>query len=199
MCISLYFKLLQCRWRIFKAKKRIRKIHRDAWTRENASLAIQRTWYRWRDQFHTFFLMSSYRARNTLDNEIRANKRRNKSSMRVVGIQRAFRRRYYAVIHAAAVTCQRWFRGCVGKRKVERMRVERIASRKIRHWARLLLRRRGDKARSIQRVWWRAGVGRRMRHLYYVAKTRDIAWQVCILSMNYFPLKVMDENIGINL
>jgi len=37
--------VLQCRWRIFMAKRRIRLVLRTKWRLENAALAIQRNWY----------------------------------------------------------------------------------------------------------------------------------------------------------
>jgi hypothetical protein len=55
--------LLQCRIRIFYAKKRVRLLQRVVHKRNNAVLAIQRNWYTSKGNYSTFFLLAAYRAR----------------------------------------------------------------------------------------------------------------------------------------
>ena len=90
------------RYRIYQAKKRIREILKARWKVENASLCIQRNWYQWKMQFHTFFLMSAYRAREICDGIEKQDRNRLRNILSLGRVKNLFRKQLIIVRNSAA-------------------------------------------------------------------------------------------------
>lgn len=177
--------MIQCRWRILKAKRKIKKMKFRQALREYSALVIQRNYYRSKKAFHTFFLMCCYRIRGEEDDKLDelATRMGRYKCARV--IQRYYKLRYFQRIISSAIRIQCWFRGRLGYTLVRLMRKEKWAKRKLHHWARGRLRRRHRLIRQIQRWWWRLRKGRLLRHLWYKALMRDIE-EDRIMAGKYF-------------
>ena len=139
------------RYRIYRSKKRIKEILKDRWKIENASLCIQRNWYQWKMQFHTFFLMSSYRAREICDGIEKQDRNRLRNILSLGRVKSLFRKQLIIVRNSAASTIQRFYRGFRARKGVKYIRDRRNAARRIRIWLKLAMRRRHAFARTIQR------------------------------------------------
>ena len=158
--------LVQCRFRIYAAKKRVKLILRKTELEENAALAIQRNWFNFREEYSTFFLMSAYRARKTLDGIERKIRKAKATAGTVAKIQKAFRKYIKWKFNRAAIIMQKYYRRLTGSRYTVLLRRRRIAGRKIRWWLKSAMKRRHVNARTIQRIWWSRKAGRLLRHLY---------------------------------
>lgn len=157
--------VIQCKFRIFIAKKRIRLKIRDSVKFNNAALAIQRAWYSSRNEFASFFVMSAYRARRTMDEEDRKIEKKKNSGGMVEKIQRAIRGCIKVKFYNGAVMIQKSYRRLCAVRYTEYLRKKRVAGRKIRFWLKFSMRKRHMHARTIQRIWWGRKPGRLLRHL----------------------------------
>ena len=168
---------LQCRWRIYVAKKacaakKYRK-ERLQW----AALQLQRTWYRKQNAFHTFMLMCAYREIERQDAELENLCERMGRFYCSRVIQKYYREHYYIRIVRSAVNIQCWYRGRKGKETVKKMRLITWASRKLHHWARAMMKFKHKCSRKIAFAWWRAVPGRYRMHMHYRIGSWDIAIQ----------------------
>lgn len=157
---------IQCRFRIFNSKKRIRLMQRQFNKYENAALAIQRNWYQSRNEYSSFFLVSAYRARKHLDEIEKKNAKKNSIGGKAEIIQRKFRDFLRKRFCFAAIFIQKHFRRLLGTRFAFLLRRKKVAGRKIRIWLKFCMKRRHFHARTIQRIWWSLMKGRLIRHLY---------------------------------
>ena len=167
--------LLQCRWRIFRAKKKCAAVkyrnERLTW----AALALQRCWYRKQNAFHTFMLMCAYREYDRQEAEFE----RHCESMgryycaRV--IQKYYREHYYIRIIQSAIKIQCWYRGRKGNESVAKMRRVVWASRKLHHWAKARMKFRHRCSSKIAFTWFRACPGRYRMHMHFRIRSMDIA------------------------
>lgn len=129
--------MIQCRYRIRLAKKKLRGKRFVIAKRKYAALVIQRNYYRYKRAFHTFFLMCCLRERETQDlAEIKRKTQRDRAASATV-IQRFYKERYFRRNLGAIVKVQCWFRGRMGYGLVDILRKERWASRKLRAWAKV--------------------------------------------------------------
>ena len=129
--------LIQCRYRIHIAKKRIKRKKYEIALRKYSALVIQRNYYRYKKAFHTFFLMCCLRERETLDLiEIKRKTAQNRyEAARIIQIH--YKERYFRRNLGAIVKVQCWFRGRMGYSMVDILRKERWAGRKIRAWVKV--------------------------------------------------------------
>eukprot|EP01042_Synura_sphagnicola_P000150 gene150-151_t len=162
------------RWRIYAAKKRVESMKQLIARKQVAALVIQRAWYHVKGGFHTFLLMSCYRVRGEEDREIDMAiwhmTRRNNA----IRIQRVYRLHYFKRIISAVVKVQCWYRGRLGYRLVDLLRVEKWAARKLHHWARGMMKFKHRCAHKIAHMWLRHRPGRLLRHLQESAKLLDL-------------------------
>jgi hypothetical protein len=129
--------MIQCRWRIHVARKKIKAKRFAIAMRKYSALVIQRNYYRYKKAFHTFFLMCCLREREVEDLKViraRVSKSRHRAA-RV--LQRMYKKRYFKRNISAIVKVQCWFRGRMGYGLVDILRKERWASRKMRAWAKV--------------------------------------------------------------
>ena len=157
---------IQCRIRIFKAKKKIQLIRYNINKFENAALAIQRNWYQSRNEYSSYFLMRAYKAKSKLDEKEVKRKKLNSIAGKAEIIQRNFRKFLRKRFLQAAITIQKYFRRFVGNKFVQNLRCRKINGRKIRIWLKFCMKRRHNYARTIQRIWWSLRKGRLIDHLY---------------------------------
>jgi hypothetical protein len=166
---------LQCRWRIFAAKKECAaRRHRKArltW----AALSLQRCWYRKQNAFHTFMLMCAYREIERQDAEEESLCERMGRYYNSRTIQKQYREHYYVRIIRSAISIQCWYRGRKGREGVQKLRLITWASRKLHHWARGKMRFKHACSRKIAFAWWRAVPGRYRMHMHYKIGNWDIA------------------------
>ena len=134
--------MIQCQFRIYHAKKRIRLQIRESVKHENAALAIQRNWYYFRNEFSSFFLVSAYRARRIVDEEEKKIAKHKSCSGMVDKIQRLFRRFVGDRFYVSAVMIQKSYRRLMGKRDAAYLRRKKVAGRKIRFWMKFAMKRR---------------------------------------------------------
>ena len=129
--------MIQCRYRIRLAKKKVRGKRFVIAKRKYSALVIQRNYYRYKKAFHTFFLMCCLREREVED--IKGIKRKTARGRHRAArvIQKFYRRRYFKRNISAIVKVQCWFRGRMGYGLVDILRKERWASRKIRAWVKV--------------------------------------------------------------
>ena len=166
---------LQCRWRIFRAKKecaaRRHRKERLTW----AALCLQRCWYRKQNAFHTFMLMCAYRTVEREDAELEnlCDSMGHYYCARV--IQDFYRDHFYIRIIRSAISIQCWYRGRKGRSSVVQMRLITWASRKLRHWIRGMMRYRHKCSSKIAFTWWRAVPGRYRLHMHHRIHNWDIA------------------------
>ena len=129
--------MLQCRYRIHLARKRIKNKRFKIALRTYSALVIQRNYYRYKKAFHTFFLMCVLRVREVEDlKQIKRNNAEMRHKAAVV-IQTIYKYRYFKRNISAVVRVQCWFRGRMGYGLVDILRRERWASRKLRAWAKV--------------------------------------------------------------
>ena len=176
--------VIQCKWRIYLAKRKTDNIRLNQKFQQFAALVVQRNWYRLKKAFHTFLLMCCYRAReeedNIFDKFVKA-KRRYYSARK---IQRLYKMHYFKRMISSCVKVQCWYRSRMGYSSVTILRKIKWAARKLHHWARGMMRWKHKCARLIQKNWWRAKRGRLMRHLDYKAKVKDLA-DDALVAKNY--------------
>lgn len=166
---------IQCRWRIIEAIRRTARIVEYHKKKLWATLMVQRNYYKTKDAYHTFVLMSAYRAREKEDKyfeDLATSMGRYKAS-RV--LQRFYRIRYFKRINGSCTRIQCWYRGRNGYNYVKIIRKRCWAQRKLHHWARGWMRKKHMKARLIQKWWWYNKSGRLKRHLEDKLKKKDLA------------------------
>lgn len=129
--------MIQCRFRIYRAKRKVRYCRFLIAKKKYSALVIQRNYYRYKRAFHTFFLMCCLREREVLDlKEIKLKTLQDRHASATV-IQKFYKDRYFRRNLGAIVKVQCWFRGRMGYSLVDILRKERWASRKIRAWAKV--------------------------------------------------------------
>jgi len=129
--------MIQCRYRIRLAKKNIKQKRFAIALRTYSALVIQRSYYRYKKAFHTFFLMCVLRVREVEDIKAIKKKTADGRYKAAVILQNAYRDRYFKRNISAIIRVQCWFRGRMGYGLVDILRKERWASRKLRHWAKV--------------------------------------------------------------
>ena len=165
---------LQCRWRIYLAKKKCAAIRYRNERLQWAALQLQRCWYRKQNAFHTFMLMCAYREIERQDAEL------DKLSYTMGWnccsrvIQKYYREHYYVRIIRNAIFLQCWYRGRKGKQRVQKMRLVCWASRKLHHWARSMMKYKHKCSKRIAFAWFRAQPGRFRRNLQNKIRLMDI-------------------------
>lgn len=165
---------LQCRRRIKKAKAKTLRIQRYKAKKLWATLLVQRNWYKVKEAYATFVLMSAYRARELEDDRLEklaTSMGRYKAARK---IQRRYKDRFFEVLVTGAVKIQCWYRKSQGQSSVTKLRLEKWASRKLHHWARGMMKRKHAFVRKIQNLWWNCHPGNRIKHLWHRAKVRDL-------------------------
>ena len=165
--------LLQCRRRIRKAKAKILRIQKYRERKLWATLLVQRNWYRVKEAYATFVLMSAYRAREIEDERLEKLATTMGRYKCARTIQRAYKDRFFRVLVSSAVKVQCWYRKTQGRSSVTRLRLEKWASRKLHHWARGMMKYKHAQARKIQNLWWNCHPGNRIKHLWHRAGVRD--------------------------
>lgn len=166
---------IQQRYRIRRARRKIkgRKLYKKMlqW----GALVIQRNWYRKKRAFHTFFLMCALRERESQDIALEKLATKMGRFQCARRIQRAYHKRFWRRVVENVIRVQCWYRGRLGYRITARLRQERWATRKLHHWMKCRLRKRRVMARRIQRWWWRLRKMRLLKHLWYLQRLRDKA------------------------
>lgn len=165
--------LIQCRWREYKARKRINNIIKNRKERQWGALVMQRIWFKKKRAFHTFVLMCCLRAaeQEEIAFDLYITFRQRFFAARK--IQRVYAIRFFRRNITAAVKIQCKYRGYHGVNLMEVLRRERWACRRLCHWARGALRRKMKRVRQIQRCWWNYKRGYLMKHLGYTARLQD--------------------------
>lgn len=164
---------IQCRWRVALARAKVKSIKFEAARVHWGALVMQRNWYRLQNAFHTFVLMCSYRAREGADKAIEKRRVWVLRFHNCRKIQRAYRHHYFKRTIAAAVKLQCWYRGRCGYSLVHILRKNKMAARRLHHWARGMMRKKHAFARKIQRCWWQEQPGRLRKHLMNRARHND--------------------------
>jgi len=165
--------LIQCRWREYKARKRISNIKKNRAERQWAALVLQRIWFKKKRAFHTFVLMCCLRAAEIDEVKFDELITWRERYFCARAIQRVYAIRFFRRNVTAAVKIQCKYRGYYGVNLMEMMRRERWACRRLCHWARGALRRKMKRVRQIQRCWWNYKRGHLMKHLAYTACLQD--------------------------
>lgn len=166
---------LQCRWRRHLAKQRVKRIFDYRRRREWAALIMQKYWYKAKNAFHTFLLMSCYRVCEEEERYVDKTFRTMGFYVSSRRIGRYYKRRYFKRFISAVVKVQCWFRGCLGYSQVDVLRKIKWASVKLHHWARGMLKYKHKLVRKIQRLWWNSHHGSLLKHLQWRAKKKDLA------------------------
>jgi hypothetical protein len=167
---------IQCRYRIRLARRKVKFLRYQKALKQYAALVIQRNYFRYRKQFHTFFLMCVLSAREKQDyeyEELATTMGRQQCARR---IQRYYHMRYFKRNIYSVIKVQCWFRGRLGYNLVTILRKKRWAERKLRHWAKVYLKRRHKFIRKIQFWWLRLQPYRMLKHLWYRQKQADMKW-----------------------
>ena len=167
---------IQRRWRIYTAYQKVDDYKIVQERRDLAALLLQKNWYRLKNGFHTFLLMSCYRVRDIEENILNQKKWSLKRHHAAKRIQKQYRKHYFKRIISAVVKVQCWFRGRLGYRLVDLLRVEKWAARKLHHWARVRMKYRHRFAHKIAHAWLRWKKGRLLEHLQHKAKIQDL-WE----------------------
>lgn len=151
--------------RKYLGNKRMKRLRFKNAKREWAAVFTQKNWYRARRAFHTFILMRAYRAREILDaaREKALVSLRRKNCAKT--IQRIYRIRFQEIYTSKVIRVQCWWRSRYGIMYVKKKRLTRWASRKLYHWARVMMKRRHAASRRIQNIWWNWRQGNRLKHL----------------------------------
>lgn len=102
--------------------------------------------------------------------QVRVAMRRIHQKAQAVRIARVFSAIIRHYRESAAVKLQCWYRSNSGYSLLDILRRERWASRKIRHFLMVAMKRRHAAARKIAIKWWRMKPGRFLRHLTVMAK-----------------------------
>ena len=165
--------LIQCRWREYRAKKRVFTIKKNRHERNWAALVLQRIWFKQKRAFHTFALMCCLRAAEQEEIAFQAFITWKGRFYAARKIQRVYAQRFFRRNVTAAVKIQCIYRGHNGMNIIEKMRREKWACRRLCHWARGALRRKMKRVRQIQRCWWNYKRGNLLKHLAYVARLQD--------------------------
>jgi hypothetical protein len=166
---------IQSRWRIIEAIRRSARIVEYHRKKLWATLMVQRNYYRTKNAYHTFVLMSAYRAREKEDKyyeDLATSMGRYKASRL---LQRFYRIRYFKRINGSCTKLQCWYRGRNGYNYVQVIRKRCWAQRKLHHWARGWMKKKHSKARLIQKWWWYNKSGRLKRHIEDKLKKKDLA------------------------
>lgn len=165
---------LQCRWRIYRAKIKVKALRDHLELRERSALYIQSLWYKRNHAFHTFVLMSAYRVTEINENRLEDLSEQMGRVYSSRKIQREYRKHYNKRVISSAIKIQCWYRGTRGYRVVEKLRREKWAARKLHHWARVMMKYKHRCSRIIARAWWKAKRGRFIRHIHAVARRLDL-------------------------
>jgi hypothetical protein len=166
--------VLQCRRRIKKSNARVLRIKRYREKKLWATLLVQRNWYRIKEAYATFVLMSAYRAREVEDERLEKLATSMGRYKAARNIQRQYKDRFFKVLVSSAVKIQCWYRKTQGRSNVSRLRLEKWASRKLHHWARGMMKYKHALVRKIQNLWWNCHPGNRIKHLWHRANVRDM-------------------------
>jgi len=166
---------MQCRWREHLAKARVNRIKQYRRLREWAALILQKYWYKLKNAFHTFLLMSCYRFFEDEEKSAEVYFKSMGNFMFARKIGRYYRRRYFKRFVTSVVKVQCWYRGCLGYSQVDVLRKIKWASRKLHHWARGMLKYKHKCVRKIQRLWWKSHRGKLRAHLHYRMRMLDEA------------------------
>lgn len=182
---------IQCRWRIFFAKKTLRRKRLELKFIEWAALVLQRNWYRYKEGFHTFVLMCAYRVQDDEDRALTVRARNLGRFHASRKIQREYKQHYFKRIVSAVVKSQCWFRGRLGYQLVDILRYEKWAARKLHHWARVRMKYRHNFAKRIAFKWLRYKSGRLLRHLRAKARALDVLEDDRVHEMRYRAASVI--------
>jgi len=186
---------IQCRWRIHKARKVTQSKVFHIRLLQYSALVIQRSYFRYRRAFHTFFLMCALRRRGEEDLQLERLATSMGKTHASRTLVRFYRQRFQERIVVFVLKVQSWFRGRRAHFYVCMKRREKWANRKLRHWMRCTVLRRHRCARTIQRCWWSCKKGRLMRHLWGRAALSDAETLRAIDEQQYWAAVKMQAYV----
>ena len=169
--------LIQCRFRIFSAKKRIKLIIQNHLLCDIAALTIQRNWYKFKNEFSGFLLLSAYRARQIIDFHKHKQLKKDRKNRNIIKIQQLFRKYVKRKFLFVIIFIQKYFRRFRCTNYLINMRKIKIAGRKIKFWMKGMMKKRNKLARILQRMWWSKVSGRLYRHLHGTFRRRK-EWRI---------------------
>ena len=158
--------VIQCKFRIFSARKRIKLISQNFLLRDRAALAIQKNWYKFKNGFSGFLLLSAYRARQITDLYIYKQSKKRKKNINIIKIQQLFRKYIKRKFHLNVIIIQKYYRRFTCLNNLIKMRKIKTAGRRIKFWMKAMMKKRNKIVRILQRIWWSKVPGRLYRHLH---------------------------------
>ena len=182
---------IQREWRRRRAikhtKKKVAILEKKLW----AALMVQRRYYRIRDAFHTFFLMSAYRARELEDSRLEKLSYTMGYSKARIKIINLYKEHFKLRVVPRIIQLQSWYRTIFCGNILQRMKRERWASRKLRCYIKIRIKRRNIMARKIQNCWWNFKPGNRRVHIRMRAKLQDMVTFAAIAKIRYHNASII--------
>ncbi|GMH56705.1 hypothetical protein TrRE_jg4376, partial [Triparma retinervis] len=156
---------IQRAWRIKVAKRRVQALRDDKNELYDAAVRLQCFWYRHQGEFPRFVLLGVLRETDKLEQEFEKQIKRYGKEALARKIQRFYRAHLRMRHEKGAVRIQCMARNAAGTNLVARLRLEKWANRKLRCWARGMMKKRNKASRKIAFAFWRGKRGRFLEHL----------------------------------
>ncbi|GMH89449.1 hypothetical protein TrST_g7346 [Triparma strigata] len=156
---------IQRAFRIFRAKRVVAKIKADKAELYDAAVRLQLFWYKLQGEFPRFVLLGVLRETDKQEKEFERLIRRYGREAHARKIQRVFKAHLQKRYLTAAVRIQCLARNAAGTNLVDKLRLEKWANRKLRHWARGMMKKRKRAATMIAFAWYHGKKGRFLQHL----------------------------------
>ena len=156
---------IQRAFRIFQAKRVVAELRSDKEELYDAAVRLQCYWYKHKGVFPTFVLLGVLRETDKQEKEFEKMIKRYGREAKARIIQRKFKTHLHKRFVSAAVKIQCLARNAAGTNLVETLRLEKWANRKLRHWARGMMKKRQRAATKIAFAWYHGKKGRFLQHL----------------------------------
>ena len=156
---------IQRAWRIKVAKRRVQALRDDQQELYDAAVRLQCFWYKHQGEFPRFVLLGVLRETDKLEQEFEKQIKRYGKEALARKIQRYYRGHLRMRHEKGAVRIQCMARNAAGTNLVARLRLEKWANRKLRCWARVMMKKRNKASRKIAFAFWRGKKGRFLDHL----------------------------------
>jgi len=156
---------IQRAWRVKVAKRKVQQLRDDKVELYDAAVRLQCFWYRHQGEFPRFVLLGVLRETDKQEQEFEKQIKFYGKEAMARKIQRYYRVHLYQRHVHGAVRIQCMARNAAGSSLVGRLRLEKWANRKLRCWARVMMKKRNNASKKIAFAFWRGKRGRFLDHL----------------------------------
>ena len=156
---------IQRAWRCMIARRKVQALRNDKEELYDAAVRLQCFWYKHQGEFPRFVLLGVLRETDKLEQEFEKKIKLYGKIAHAKKIQRTFKEHLYKRYVAGAVRIQCLARNAAGTNLVNKLRLEKWANRKLRHWARGMMKKRNKAATKIAFAFYKAKSGRFLQHL----------------------------------